>query len=257
MLASLSQNCRVLHALMLREMITRYGRSPAGYLWALAEPIGFIALLWLVFSQISHQPPIGKSFPLFYATGYIAFYWINDIADVTGRSVHVNRPLLAFPPITALDTILARFFLQCFTVLTVAAIVLGGLIVLAHSDARIDIRPILLAFALAATLGLGIGLVNCWAFARWPIWERVWAITSRPVFLVSCVFFTFQGLPSAAKEVLWWNPVIHVVGLIRSGTYTSYDPSHVAPEYVLALAMGFLVGGLWLVRRRAHRLAEI
>lgn len=55
---------RVLHALMLREMITRYGSSRLGYLWALLEPIGFIAMLSLIFSQISNSPPVGRSFAL-------------------------------------------------------------------------------------------------------------------------------------------------------------------------------------------------
>ena len=198
------QPWRVLYALMLREMITRYGRSPAGYLWALAEPVAFIALLWLVFSQISHQPPIGTSFPLFYATGYVAFYWVNDIADVTGRAVHVNRPLLAFPPITPLDTILARFCLQVLTVFVVAVVVLGGMVMMTHGGVAVDLRPLMLAFGLASALGLGLGTLNCWAFARWPIWKRVWIIVSRPVFLISCVFFTFTALPNAC--LLYTSP---------------------------------------------------
>lgn len=251
-----TQLWRILHALMLREMITRYGRNPAGYLWALAEPIGFIALLWLVFSQISHQPPVGNSFPLFYASGYIAFFWVNDIADVTGRAVHVNRPLLAFPPITPLDTVLARFCLQALTVLVVAAIVLGGLVWLTHGGVSIDVQPLMLAFFLAMLLGLGIGTFNCWAFSRWPIWERIWVIVSRPVFLISCVFFTFSALPNAVKEVLWWNPIVHIVGLVRAGIYPTYDPAHTTPGYVATLGGGFLLTGLWLICRRAHRIAE-
>ena len=38
---------RVLFALVMREMTTRFGRSSAGYLWALIEPAAFIALLSL------------------------------------------------------------------------------------------------------------------------------------------------------------------------------------------------------------------
>ncbi|MEM6662293.1 MAG: sugar ABC transporter permease, partial [Pseudomonadota bacterium] len=103
---------RVVHALMLREMITRYGSSRLGYLWAVIEPVGFIALLSVVFSQIAHAPPVGKSFPLFYATGYIAFHWVMETAGIVSRSIHVNRPLLVFPAVTPIDTLLARFLLQ-------------------------------------------------------------------------------------------------------------------------------------------------
>lgn len=241
---------------MLREMITRYGRNPLGYLWALAEPVGFIALLWLVFSQISHQPPIGNSFPLFYATGYIAFFCVNDIADVTGRAIHVNRPLLAFPPITPLDAILARFFLQALTVLVVGIVVLGGLVWFSHGGVAVDVRPLMLAFAMANLLGLGIGMLNCWAFSRWSVWERIWAIISRPVFLISCVFFTYSALPNAVKDVLWWNPVVHIVAMVRSGIYPTYDSAHATPLYVLMLGAGFLVSGLWLLSCRAQRIAE-
>ena len=113
--ASTLVQARVLFALLMREMTTRFGRSAGGYLWALVEPVGFIALLSLAFSQIAHSPPIGRSFPLFYATGYIAFSFYNDIAALTGRAVQVNRPLLNYPAVTALDTVLARFVLQSLT----------------------------------------------------------------------------------------------------------------------------------------------
>ena len=60
---------RTIAALMMREMATTYGRSPGGYLWALVEPIGAVAILTLLFSLAFPAPPMGKSFGLFYATG--------------------------------------------------------------------------------------------------------------------------------------------------------------------------------------------
>ena len=38
-------SARVLFALLVREMATRFGGTWAGYLWALIEPVAFIALL--------------------------------------------------------------------------------------------------------------------------------------------------------------------------------------------------------------------
>lgn len=252
----LRRQLRVLHALMMREMITRYGRTSLGYVWALVEPVGFIALLSLLFIQIAHAPPIGKSFPLFYASGYVAFHLVTDIANVTGRSIHVNRPLLAFPAVTPLDTVLARFFLQSLTGLCVALVIFVGILILETPDLSLNPGPLLAAFCLAAALGLGIGLFNTWAFARWRAWELIWGVISRPLFLISCVFFNFQSLPATARDILWWNPVVHVVGLMRSGIYGAYDSAHVRPDYVLALAATLAMIGLWGMRGDASRLIQ-
>ena len=35
---------RAVAALVLREMSTRYGRTPGGYLWAILEPLGMIIM---------------------------------------------------------------------------------------------------------------------------------------------------------------------------------------------------------------------
>lgn len=246
---------RVLFALVMREMTTRFGRSAGGYLWALIEPAGFIALLSLAFSQIAHSPPVGRSFPLFYATGYIAFGFYNDIAALTGRAVQVNRPLLNYPAVTALDTVLARFLLQALTGLAVAAIIFTGILAVFAERVRLDPVPLITCFALAAGLGLGVGLVNSALFALSRTWERVYGLASRPLFLISAVFFAFGSLPAFVRDVLWWNPLIHLVGLMRAGFYPVYDASYVSVLYVASLALGLMTLGLALMTACAGRLA--
>ncbi|HSF95827.1 MAG TPA: ABC transporter permease [Thermohalobaculum sp.] len=246
---------RVLFALIMREMTTRFGRSAGGYLWALIEPAAFIGLLSLAFSQIAHSPPVGSSFALFYATGYIAFSFYNDIAALTGRSVQVNRPLLNYPAVTALDTVLARFLLQVLTGLAVAAVIFSGILAVFAERVRIEVVPLISAFALASLLGLGVGLVNATLFALSKTWERVYGVISRPLFLVSAVFFTFGSLPAFVREFLWWNPLIHLVGLMRAGFYPVYDASYVSVVYVLSLALVLIATGLGLMLGNVNRLA--
>jgi capsular polysaccharide transport system permease protein len=247
---------RVLFALIMREMTTRFGRSAGGYLWALIEPAGFIALLAFAFSQIAHSPPVGRSFALFYATGYIAFSFYNDIAALTGRAVQVNRPLLNYPAVTALDTVMARFLLQALTGLAVAAAIFGGILAVFAERVRLDPVPLIMCFTLAALLGLGVGLVNCSLFALSKTWERVYGVVSRPLFLVSAVFFSFGSLPGFVREVLWWNPLIHLVGLMRAGFYPVYDASYVSVLYVASLALGLVAGGLALMLACSGQLAS-
>ena len=247
---------RVLFALVMREMATRFGRSAIGYLWAFIEPVAFIALLSVFFSQIAHSPPIGRSFPLFYATGFIAFSFYSDIAGLTGRSVQVNRPLLNYPAVTALDTVLARLALQALTGLTVAAVVFAGIFAAFDDPVHVAPVPLMAAFALGALLGLGVGLVNVTLFALSKGWETVYGVISRPLVFVSCVFYTFESLPLFAREILWWNPLIHLVGLLRTGFYPVYDGAHVSGLYVLAVALALIVTGLALMSALAGRVVQ-
>ena len=62
---------RVLFALVVREMSTRFGRSWGGYLWAIVEPVGGILLLTFIFSLALRKPPLGTNFALFYASGMV------------------------------------------------------------------------------------------------------------------------------------------------------------------------------------------
>lgn len=247
---------RVIAALMMREMATRFGRSATGYFWALAEPAGFIALLSVVFSQLTHDPPYGRSFPLFYATGYLAYALYNDMARITSRAVQVNRPLLSFPAVTALDTVLARFLLQLLTWLAASAVILAGILIIFAEPVHLRLAPLMQLVALGGLLGLGVGLSNAVFFALSKTWELVFELVSRPLFLISAIFFSYDSMPLFVRELLWWNPLVHLVGLMRRGFYPVYDGAHVSPGYVLALGLGLTVAGLVLVTRLGGRVAE-
>ena len=78
---------RTVLALMLREMSTSYGRSPGGYLWAVLEPVGGLAVMTIAFSLAFRSPALGDNFPLFYATGYLPFMMYSDLAAKIGQSI--------------------------------------------------------------------------------------------------------------------------------------------------------------------------
>jgi len=196
---------------------------------------------------------VGRSFALFYATGYVGFHWFHDISSVTARSVHVNRPLLAFPTVMPLDTILARFVLQSLTGLAVGVLIFAAILTVFADQVALSAGPLLTAFGLAALLGLAIGTFNAVAFALSKTWELTWGLISRPLFLVSCVFFSFWTLPGFVREVLWWNPIIHIVGLLRAGFYPVYDAAHVSPGYVLGVTLALWLAGLAGLRLAAGR----
>lgn len=243
---------RAVGALMLREMSTTHGRVPGGYLWAVAEPLAGIALLSVIFAIGFHAPALGTSFPLFYATGLLPFLAFSDITSKLAQALNFSRPLFAYPAVGVLDAILARFLLAALTQLAVASLLLGGIMFLSETRALPDLAILAQAAGLLAVLSLGVGVMNCLLIGLMPLWHRIWSILMRPMFLVSGVFFTFDMVPPPWRDLLWWNPLIHVVGLVRRGIYPGYDASYVSPTYVLALGLSVaLLAGIGL--RRWHR----
>lgn len=253
---AIAAQTRVLAALIMREMATRFGRAWVGYFWTLGEPAAFIALLSLVFSQIAHQPPYGVAFPMFYATGYLGFALYHDMARITSRAVEANRPLLSYPAVSPLDLVLARFALQFLTALVTCLAILGAIAAVYGEPLALRLGALAQALSLGALLGLGVGLINTVLFALSKTYELIFVLASRPLFLVSAVFFSYEAMPPAVRDWLWWNPLVHVVGMVRRAVYPAYDGAHLAPGPVAALGLGLVLAGLVLNRGAGRRLAE-
>lgn len=243
---------RTIVALMLREMATTYGRSPGGYLWAVLEPVGGIAILSVAFSMFLHRPALGTNFPLFYATAYLPFTLYSTLSVKLAQAIQFSKPLLAYPAVTFIDAILARFLLNLLTQVVVFIVVIGGIHLIFGLRPTLDMPAILLGLTMAAALGLGVGTLNCYLRAIFPLWDTIWSIVNRPLFIVSGVFFLYESVPQAVQNLLWFNPLIHVTGEMRRGFYPSYEAANVSPAYVFGVALTSLAAGLLLLKR-AHR----
>lgn len=240
---------RAIGALILREMSSTYGNSPGGYMWAILEPVAGVTLLSLVFAAAFDGPPLGISFPVFYATGMMPFLLFTGVQSKVALALMYSKQLLAYPTVTFVDAILARFILNMITELLVAYIVLAGSLLLFENRVHADLPTIALAFGLTGFLALGIGTLNCFLFSRFPPMQQAWSIIMRPMFIISGVFILFETLPEPYASWLWWNPLVHLIGLMRRGFYNTYDASYVSVTYLCIVSLGCMALGLVFLRR--------
>ncbi|MGI3171693.1 ABC transporter permease [Pseudooceanicola sp. C21-150M6] len=240
---------RVVLALMLREMASRYGRSPGGYLWAILEPVGAIAVMALGFSLLVRTPPLGTSFLLFFATGFIPFSLYQNLATSVSKSINFSRALLTYPVVSWIDAILARFLLNSLTAIMVSYLILLGIMPLSDSPVAIDYVPVLETMLMAMGLGLAVGTINCALTGLIQIWGQVWSIVTRPLFIASGIFFLYDDLSETAQSVLWYNPLVHLVGWMRTGFYPNYEAPYFSGLYVLGCTFVLLFLGIVLLGR--------
>lgn len=243
---------RTVMALMLREMTTTYGRSPGGYIWAILEPVAALALLTFVFSLVLRTPSIGTSFALFYATGYLPFTLFQTLSSKVSKATSFSKSLLAYPRVTYIDAILARFVLNLLTHLLIFYLMMTGIALFLDVRSILDVPSILLSLAMASLLGLGIGVLNCFLMLAFPVWEQFWSILMRPIFLISGIFFTYEDVPAGVRDYMWYNPLMQIIGEMRSGFFPTYAAAYVSVPYIMAIALISLSAGLLLLKRH-HR----
>jgi capsular polysaccharide transport system permease protein len=240
---------RTITALILREMTTRYGRNPGGYIWAIAEPLGAIIILSVAFSLLLRAPSLGTSFILFYSTGYLAFNIYQNLATTMARAIEFSRPLLMYPVVKWIDALLARFILNFLTALLVGYILLTGIIIWTETRLVLDMPALMRTIGMAACLGFGIGILNCALIGLYPTWAIIWSILTRPLFIMSGVIYVYEDLPRFAQNILWYNPLIHITAEARVAFYPTYSPNFISEVYVMTWAFVSATIGLILLTR--------
>lgn len=245
---------RTVMALILREMSTTYGRSPGGYLWAILEPVMALTLLVFLFSLFLRSPSLGNSFALFYASGFLPFMAFNDTANKIATCVRYSKPLLEYPVVTYFDSMLARLLLTLFSHLVIGIIICTAILVVQDTRAHLTPGAIVLSIVMVASLGFGVGTMNCFLMTAFPVWERFWTIFTRPLMLASGIFFTYHDMPQQVQAFIWYNPIIHVVGKMREGFYMGYWGDYISPGYVFGLSLSLAVIGMVLLNRHNRKM---
>ncbi len=248
---------RAVVALILREMSTAYGRSPGGYVWTILEPVGGLLMLSFVFSFLVRSPPLGSSFLVFYATGMLPFMAYNALSNKTATAIKFSRPLLAYPSVTYVDAIVARIILESMTQLIVGLVIFTGALMWTGEAVSLNFGAITMAVAMTLALGVGVGLLNSFLNSMFPVWATLWAVLNRPLFLLSGIFFLVDPLPEQYRDIMLYNPLVHVLSMMRAGFYATYDAPYASPLYVFTFAIIPAVLGMLLLHRYHKDILEL
>ena len=255
MLHALVIQIRVVSALVLRETRTRFGHSKIGYAWALLEPIAGIYILLVVYQLFGRHTPVGSSLELFFITGFIPYQFYDRTATRLSGAITANKALLNLPIVKNVDVIFGRAILELATNLVVLLILLGGMWASGVEEA-IPRDPFLLAQAILMCwlLGIGVGAVNAVLNALIKSWDNVFRLITRPLYLLSGIFFMPEKLPSPFNEWFLWNPVLHGIEWFRSGFYEGYGKYSLDRGYLLTWVLVSLLIGFALERKMRIKL---
>ncbi|MER1974072.1 MAG: ABC transporter permease, partial [Psychrobacter alimentarius] len=116
------------HALLMRELQTRFGGYRLGYLWAPLEVLFQIIIMLVIFGTFRERLVPGMPFSLFLITGMVPFRMFQRIAVRAMSAADANKGLLMYRSIRHIDVIIARSFLELIIYFFTSILFLFGLV---------------------------------------------------------------------------------------------------------------------------------
>lgn len=236
---------RIIGALILRDMKTRFGRSHVGYLLAIAWPLAHMLGIMAIQFVVGRITPIGTDLTIFVATGVLPYILCVYPARMTMLCIITNQPLLLFQIVKTTDILISRIILETLTSCLVCC-----LFVVILFSYGVDLKPVKMdnaVFAVLASIFLGIsmGVFNTILFCLLRlVWYVSFILISIALYATSGAFILSSNLPETTRNVLWFNPLFQCVEWLRSGYYEGYGASSLSQEYVMGFSLACLFLGL-------------
>lgn len=250
---SLRIQSRVIGALLMREIITRYGRHNIGFMWLFVEPMVFtlgITGLWSLV-KVAH----GSAIPItaFALTGYSSvLLWRNSV-NRCNLAITPNLSLLFHRNVRVLDLFIARLLLE-ISGATISFIVLSVIFIsIGWAEPPRDILKLLEGWVVLIWFAVGLGLVVGSLSERSEVVDRVWHTITYLLFPLSGAAYMVDWLPKALQEWALLLPMVHGVEMLREGYFGSRLHFHYSIAYVSAANLIVLFIGLALAREAGRR----
>lgn len=239
---------RIIGALLMREVLTRFGRHNIGFFWLFVEPMMFtlgVTILWTVIGA-GH----GSNVPIaaFALTGYSSVLLWRNMPSRCINAIEPNLALMYHRNVKVVDIFAARLLLEAAGA-TISFVVLSLLFsVVGLIRPPEDIGKVLLAWFMIGWFGFSLAMLMGALSEQSEIVDKLWHPASYLLFPLSGAAFMVDALPTAAQNFVLLLPMVHGVELLREGYFGSTFKAHYDIGYMAVFCSFLTLFGLAKMR---------
>jgi len=240
---------RVIGALMIRELVTRFGRENIGFLWMMVEPLLFAVLVGVLWRFAKGPEDHGISVFAFVATGYIPLTMFRYAVSRSIRVFQVNSSLMYHRQIKVLDFIFVRVLIEVIggsMAFLFIGLVLGAL---GEFPVPADIGAALAGWGIYCLFVFSLCLVIAPLSELSDVLEKILPVVTYVQIPASGAFNMLSWLTPAAQAVLYYSPFVHAMELLRYGVFGERVNAKWDVTVPLAASLVLILVGLSLCRR--------
>lgn len=248
---------RVIGALILRELHTRYGRDNVGYLWIIFEPMLFATGVGILHSgSDSSEFMMTDIKPIPFAiVGYGTYIIFRNIVNRSAGTIESNAPLLYHRMVSLFDMLLARVLLE------VAGIISSIFILLFLSYCigigNLPVRPvyIIIGQAYMTWFSFALSMIVCAITYENPTVERLIHPMTYFSMPISAIFFMLEWIPNPYRQWLELVPMAQCTEIVRYGLFESASAHYFDFSYLTLVCITLSFIGMLLLNMVRHHIS--
>lgn len=247
---------RTINALLIRELMLRFGHGNIGFMWLVGEPLILTVGVMIVWSFIYGEHNHGVRVIPLVLTGYTMLTLLRHMVNRFTHCFRQNSGLLFHRSVRPVDTMVARGLLEAIGVLVSFFVAYIPLYLLEVTDPVYDFGILLSAWVIYCFLCFGFAMIIGSVSELSDTLERFIGAIMYLILPLTGVFYMVSWMPQKVQKVILLSPLVHAAEMFRAGYFGPTVPTTWSIEYLALWALGLNAMGWWLVQY-AQRNIEI
>lgn len=245
---------RILNALAIRDVMSRYGHGNIGFFWLVAEPLILTGGVMFVWGLINGSSKHGVHIVPFVLTGYsMLTLWrhlVYSSISCFGRSADV----LYHRAVTPFDILLSKQFTEIFGVLTAFFVAYVPLRLLDLTEPIDDYLTFFGAWFLMSFFTFGVGLIIASLTEMTEAAERFIGPIMYLLLPASGSFYMVGWMPRGIQDSLTYIPMLNAMEMFRGGYFGPSIPTYWDAGYIFICGLVVNAAGFAMISKAIRRL---
>jgi capsular polysaccharide transport system permease protein len=247
-LHGLAVQSRVVGALIIREIYSRFGRESLGFAWIIAEPLVFAIPVLFVWRAVRDPNEHGLSLMPMLWSGYLPLLLFRHLGGRILLFIRSNVPLLYHQRVKIFDIFVARALLEIFSNLTALLVSFAVFYAIGAVGIPRDLPMFYLGYFYMIWWAVAVALIVGALCERTDWVQQAWMPYSYLYMMFSGFFFLSDWLPPGLRNVALYQPYTQAYEMIRAGMFGATITTYGDPAYTTFALAGLTLFGLWLMR---------
>lgn len=251
-LRALIQYRELLQILIINNIKTRYKRSSLGVLWTMLNPLLYMTVMVIAFSELFRFQI--NNYPVYLLSGLIAWNFFSQTTTQAIQSL-----------VWGGGTLLKRVYLPK-TIFSVAAVGAGiinlllaciplfFIMLFTHQPIYLSWWFLPIAILILAAVALGVALLVSIISVFFNDIVELYQILLQALFYLTPIMYPDNILPAKIQSYLLLNPLYDVIKVFRTAIYEGHLPSMSILLSAVIVASAVLCLGWWCFTRKADQI---